>query len=75
MSFTPAQLAAAIQQHLPDFTIGYAIDPLRQGIADSWPRHMDDSAARAEWGWQPRYDLSAMVDDMLRHITAKLRNE
>ncbi|MGZ0020282.1 NAD-dependent epimerase/dehydratase family protein [Nitrosomonas sp. wSCUT-2] len=75
MSFTPAQLAAAIQQHLPDFTIGYAVDPLRQGIADSWPRHMDDSAARAEWGWQPRYDLAAMVGDMLRHITAKLRNE
>ncbi|WP_374566215.1 NAD-dependent epimerase/dehydratase family protein [Nitrosomonas sp.] len=75
MSFTPAQLAAAIQQHLPDFTIAYAIDPLRQAIADSWPRHMDDSAARAEWGWQPRYDLSAMVNDMLRHITAKLRNK
>lgn len=75
MSFTPAQLAAAIQQHLPDFTISYAIDPLRQAIADSWPRHMDDSAARAEWGWQPRYDLPAMVADMLTHITAKLRNE
>jgi len=75
MSFTPAQLAAEIQRHLPDFTIGYAIDPLRQAIADSWPRHMDDSAARNEWGWQPRYDLAAMVTDMLRHITAKLRNE
>ncbi|MBS0424343.1 MAG: NAD-dependent epimerase/dehydratase family protein [Proteobacteria bacterium] len=75
MSFTPAQLAAAIQQHLPDFTISYAIDPLRQAIADSWPRHMDDSAARAEWGWQPRYDVAAMVTDMLRHITVKLRNE
>lgn len=75
MSFTPAQLAAEIQRHLPDFTIGYAIDPLRQAIADSWPRHMDDSAARYEWGWQPRYDLAAMVTDMLRHITAKLRNE
>lgn len=75
MSFTPAQLAAEIQQHLPGFTIGYAIDPLRQAIADSWPRHMDDSAARTEWGWQPHYDLAAMVADMLRHITAKLRNE
>jgi nucleoside-diphosphate-sugar epimerase len=75
MSFTPAQLAAAIQQHLPDFTISYAIDPLRQAIADSWPRHMDDSAARAEWHWQPRYDVAAMVADMLTHITAKLRNE
>lgn len=75
MSFTPAQLAAEIQRHLPGFTIGYAIDPLRQAIADSWPRHMDDSAARTEWGWQPHYDLAAMVIDMLHHITAKLRNE
>lgn len=75
MSFTPAQLAAEIQRHLPGFTIGYAVDPLRQAIADSWPRHMDDSAARAEWGWQPHYDLAAMVADMLRHIVAKLRNE
>lgn len=75
MSFTPEQLAAEIQKHLPGFTISYAVDPLRQAIADSWPRHMDDSAARAEWGWQPRFDLSAMVADMLMHITAKLRND
>lgn len=71
MSFTPAQLAAEIQRHLPGFTIGYAIDPLRQAIADSWPRHMDDSAARAEWGWQPRFDLPAMTADMLLHIKDK----
>lgn len=75
MSFTPEQLAAEIQKHLPGFTISYAVDPLRQTIADSWPRHMDDSAARAEWGWQPRFDLPAMVADMLTHITAKLRND
>ena len=74
MSFTPAQLAAAIQQHLPDFTVGYKVDPLRQAIADSWPRHMNDSAARAEWDWQPQYDLAPMVADMLMHVTAKLHN-
>lgn len=74
MSFTPAQLAAEIQKHLPGFTIGYTVDPLRQAIADSWPRHMDDSAARAEWGWQPSFDLPGMVVDMLAHIDAKLRN-
>lgn len=74
MSFTPAQLAAAIQQHLPDFTINYKVDPLRQGIADSWPRHMNDSAARAEWDWQPQFDLPEMVADMLAQITAKLHN-
>jgi len=75
MSFTPAQLAAAIQRHLPDFTIAYAVDPLRQAIADSWPRHMDDSAARIEWGWHPRFDLPGMVADMLTHVAAKSRND
>ena len=69
MSFTPALLAAEIQKHLPDFTVSYSVDPVRQAIADSWPRHMDDSAARAEWGWQARYDLAAMVKDMLEQIT------
>jgi nucleoside-diphosphate-sugar epimerase len=68
MSFTPAQLAAEIQKHLPDFTISYSIDPIRQAIADSWPRHMDDSAARAEWGWQAKYDLTATVEDMLTQL-------
>lgn len=72
MSFTPRQLAAEIQKHLPEFTIGYRIDPVRQAIADSWPRHMDDSAARAEWGWQPRFDLAKMVEDMLEKIALKL---
>ncbi len=68
MSFTPEQLAAEIRKHIPDFNIDYRIDPIRQGIADSWPAHMDDQAARKEWGWQPRYDLPAMVSDMLLHM-------
>jgi nucleoside-diphosphate-sugar epimerase len=68
MSFTPHQLAAEIQKHIPDFTITYSVDPLRQAIADSWPRHMDDSAAKAEWGWQAQFDLPAMVKDMLENV-------
>lgn len=75
MSFTPAQLAAEIQKHLPDFTVSYRIDPIRQAIADSWPKHMDDSAARVEWGWQPEFDMAAMVEDMLEQITAKLASK
>ena len=71
MSFTPEQLAAEIRKHLPDFTISYNIDPARQAIADSWPKHMDDSAARAEWGWQAQYGLSATVKDMLEQIALK----
>ena len=44
----------------------------RQAIAESWPRHMDDSAARKEWGWRPEYGLSVMVADMLEKLSAKL---
>lgn len=72
MSFTPGQLAREIQKHLPGFTISYRVDPVRQVIADSWPRHMDDSAARAEWGWRPRFGLPEMTGDMLEKVAVKL---
>jgi len=75
MSFTPEQLAAEIRKQLPGFSIVYQVDPVRQAIADSWPRHMNDSAAQAEWGWQARFDLPAMVKDMLDKIAVKLSNE
>jgi len=72
MQFTPEQLADAIRKHIPDFVIDYDVDPLRQGIADSWPKRLDDSAAREEWGWEPDYDLDAMVEDMLLNLGKKL---
>lgn len=72
MSFTPQQLAEEIKKHYPDFTIQYHIDPLRQGIADSWPQQMSDLAAQKEWGWQAQYDLPAMVIDMLQHMRKRL---
>jgi len=70
MQLTPAGLAEEIRRHLPDFAIDYDVDPVRQSIAESWPRRIDDSAARREWGWQPRYDAAALVADMLAHIAA-----
>ena len=73
MSFTPTELAAAIEKRLPGFRIEYEIDPVRQAIADSWPRSLDDSAARAEWGWAPEYGLDAMVDDMIEKLSLKLK--
>jgi len=73
MSFAPAALAAEIAAHLPGFTVDYEVDPVRQAIADSWPRSLDDSAAREEWGWAPRYDLPAMTRDMLEQVGARLR--
>ncbi len=72
MSFAPEQLAAAIKQRIPGFVMEYRIDPVRQAIAESWPRYMDDSAARHEWDWQPDYDLDAMVDDMLENLSKRL---
>lgn len=69
MSFAPEQLAAAISKRIADFAMTYDVDPVRQAIAESWPRHMDDSVARREWGWQPQFDMSAMVDDMLQHLS------
>jgi nucleoside-diphosphate-sugar epimerase len=65
MSFSAAELATAIQAHIPEFRVTYEPDPVRQAIADSWPQTIDDRAARQEWGWQPGYDLAAMTADML----------
>jgi len=75
MSFTPEILAAEIRKHIPEFEITYEPDPVRQGIADSSPDSMDDSAARAEWGWCPLYGISEMVSSMLIRITEKIKNK
>ena len=72
MSFTPAVLADAIKKRFRGFEIDYAIDPLRQAIADSWPDSLDDAVARKEWDWQPKYDLDLMVDDMIENLSRKL---
>ncbi|WP_299430018.1 L-threonine 3-dehydrogenase [uncultured Meiothermus sp.] len=70
-SCTPAELAAEIQKHRPDFEMHYAIDPVRQTIAESWPYSLDDSAAREEWGWKPRFDLAGMTADMLEKLSER----
>ncbi len=72
MNFTPAEIAAEIQRVIPEFIMEYHVDSIRQAIADSWPDSMDDSAARREWGWNPRYDLRSMTEDMLEVLSSKL---
>jgi nucleoside-diphosphate-sugar epimerase len=72
ISFSPRELAAEIRKHIPSFEISYKPDS-RQKIADSWPMSIDDSAAREEWGWEPAYDIEAMVEDMLNVLTEKHR--
>lgn len=74
MNVTPEELAEEICKHIPDFVIDYDVDPVRQAIADSWPRSLDDSAAQSEWRWAPRYDLPAMTADMLEKLRAKLKS-
>ncbi len=68
MQLTPDDLGAEIRKHLPDFDLDYAVDPVRQAIADSWPDRIDDTAAREEWGWSVEYDAAAMTADMLENL-------
>jgi len=70
MSFSAGELAAAIKKYVSDFQVTYEPD-FRQAIADSWPRSLDDTAAREEWGWAPAYDLDAMTQDMLKKLKKK----
>jgi len=67
LSFSAGELAAEIRKHIPEFVCEYKPD-FRQEIADSWPRTIDDSIAREEWGWEPQYDLAAMTADMLEKL-------
>jgi nucleoside-diphosphate-sugar epimerase len=67
MSFSPKEIAAEISQHVPGFKISYEPD-YRQQIANSWPQSIDDSVARNDWGWQPKFDLKKMTADMLENL-------
>ncbi len=67
MSFSPKEIAASIQQHIPEFTISYKPD-FRQQIANSWPQSIDDKEAQEHWHWKPQYDLSTMTADMLKNL-------
>jgi nucleoside-diphosphate-sugar epimerase len=67
MSFSPEEIAGEIEKHIPQFRMQYAAD-YRQQIADSWPQSIDDSSARADWGWRPEYDLATMTTDMFQNL-------
>jgi len=71
MHFTPEILCAEIKKHIPTFKMDYDIDPVRQAIADSWPNSLDCSCAKAEWGFNPKYNISSMTIDMLNALKNK----
>lgn len=71
-SFSPQEVAVAIQSHIPSFEISYEPD-YRQQIADSWPQSIDDSDARDHWGWKPEYDLEKMTTDMLKNLRVQYK--
>lgn len=72
MSFDPEMIAAEIKKHIPEFTMTYQVDPVRQGIANNWPDNIDFTAAIEEWGFKTEYDLAAMTKDMLEKLRIKL---
>ena len=74
MSFSAGELASEIKKHIPEFKIDYKPD-FRQEIADSWPRTIDDSLAREEWGWNPAFDLEKMTADMLEKLRDKFSHQ
>ncbi len=71
MSFEPSQIAAEIKKHIPEFEMDYDVDPMRQGIADSWPDSIDPTAAKEEWGFKAEFDLAKMTEDMLEKLKEK----
>ncbi len=73
MSFGPEEIYEEIKKHIPNFKMDYDIDPVKQKIADSWPNSLDDSIAREEWGWNPKYNLQSMTVDMLEKLSGKLK--
>ena len=71
MSFSPAEIAVEIKKHIPEFNISYNPD-FRQAIADSWPRSINDSAARIDWGWEPDFGLEEMTTEIIKNLTPVL---
>lgn len=72
MSFCPSEIADEIRRQIPGFSISYQPD-FRQAIADSWPKSIDDSAARSDWGWQHRFNLRKMTEEILKNLAATVQ--
>lgn len=71
MSVDPEMIAASIRKLVPDFELDYDVDPVREGIAQSWPDSIDATEAKKQWGFDPKFDLDAMTKEMLDAIKLK----
>ncbi|MBQ5152255.1 NAD-dependent epimerase/dehydratase family protein [Macrococcoides caseolyticum] len=71
MSVDPEMIAASIRKLVPDFELDYDVDPVREGIAQSWPDSIDATEAKKQWGFDPKFDLDAMTKEMLNAIKLK----
>jgi nucleoside-diphosphate-sugar epimerase len=72
IQFAPEELVKEIKLLHPNFTCEFQPDH-RQAIANSWPRTIDDSVARKDWGWSPTYNLKKMTEVMYQQIKRKIR--
>jgi len=70
ISFSVGEIGKEIMKHIPEFKISYRPD-FRQAIADSWPKTIDDSLARKEWGWNPSFDLVSITKDMIKKLSMR----
>lgn len=64
-SSTAAEIRSEVLKHFPDADLGFEPDPARQKLVDSWPGDVDDSAARKDWGLNPKHGLSQAMSDYL----------
>ena len=71
MSVDPEMIAASIRKVMPEFKLDYDVDPVREGIAQSWPNSIDASEAKKQWGFDPKFDLDTMTKEMLEAIKLK----
>lgn len=72
MSFEPEDIKKSIQKLIPNFSMDYDVDPIRQAIANSWPNSLDTSHAKEQWGFEPKYNLDAMTNDMIKNLKKKI---
>jgi threonine 3-dehydrogenase len=73
-AFSPRadEIAKSVQRVIPEAVFSYSPDPRRQAILDSWPKALDDAAARRDWGWKPKFDLDGMSDDLIPRVRRML---